>query len=330
MDKTNNLLEFEKTLVEIENRIRDLENASATHGMDLSAQINELREQYKREAVRIYSSLSPWERVRVARHKDRPTTSDYIGLMITDFTELHGDRGFRDDAAIVTGFGRIDDERIMLVGHRKGRNTRERTQCNWGCAHAEGFRKALLKMRIAERFRLPIVTLIDTMGAYPGVGAEERGVAQAIADNILAMSEMRVPIVSVVIGEGGSGGALGIGMADRLCILEHAYYSVISPEGCAAILWKSADKKAEAANALKLTANNLLKMGIADEIVPEPIGGAHRDHKQMTATLKSVILRNVRELKEIPVDDLLTQRYDKYRKMGVFGKASQEVQESKS
>ena len=322
MDKNNNLLEFEKTLVDMENRIRDLENASATHGMDLAAQISELREQYKREAVRIYSNLSPWERVRVARHKDRPTTADYVNLMVTDFVEMHGDRAFRDDAAIVTGFAKLDDERVMLVGHRKGRNTRERMQCNWGCAHAEGFRKALLKMRIAERFGLPIVTLIDTQGAYPGVGAEERGVAQAIADNILAMSEMRVPIVAVVIGEGGSGGALGIGMADRLLILEHAYYSVISPEGCAAILWKSAEKKCDAAAALKITANNVLSMGIADEIVPEPIGGAHRDHRQMAASLKAAILRNVRELKELPVDELLQRRYEKYRKIGVYGHAA--------
>jgi len=325
MDKNksnNSLLEFENTLVDIENRIRDLENASATHGMDLSTQINELREQYKREAVRIYSNLSPWERVRVARHKDRPTSHDYVGLMFTDFVELHGDRAFRDDAAIITGFGKLDDERVMLVGHRKGRNTRERMQCNWGCAHAEGFRKALLKMVIAQRFRLPIVTLIDTQGAYPGVGAEERGVAQAIAENILAMSEMRVPIVSVVIGEGGSGGALGIGMADRLLILEHAYYSVISPEGCAAILWKSAEKKSDAAVALKITANDLLKMGIADEIVPEPIGGAHRDHRQIAETLKGAILRNIRELQAIPIDELLQLRYEKYRKIGAYGQAA--------
>jgi len=318
----NNLLEFEKPLVEIENRIRDLENASATHGMDLSAQINELREQYKREAVRVYSNLTPWDRVRVARHKDRPTTSDYVALMVSDFIELRGDKAYRDDPAILTGFARLDDERVMLIGHRKGRNTRERMTCNWGCAHPEGFRKALLKMRLAERFKLPIVALIDTQGAYPGVGAEERGVAQAIADNILAMSVLRVPVVSVVIGEGGSGGALGIGLADRLCVLEHAYYSVISPEGCAAILWKSAEKRSDAAAALRITSNWLLKMGIADEIVPEPIGGAHRDHRQMAATLKSAILRNVRQLREIPIDEILRQRYEKYRRIGVFGVAS--------
>jgi len=322
----NNLLEFEKPLVEIENRIRDLENASATHGMDLSEQIAQLREQYKREAVRIYSNLTPWDRVRVARHKDRPTSSDYMALMVSDVVELHGDRCFRDDAAILTAFGRLDGERVMFVAQRKGRNTRERMQCNWGCANPEGFRKALLKMRLAERFGLPIVTLIDTSGAYPGVGAEERGVAQSIAENILAMSLLRVPIVSVVIGEGGSGGALGVGLADRLCILEHAYYSVISPEGCAAILWKSAEKRAEAANALKLTANNLLKMGIADEIVPEPIGGAHRDPRQMAATLKSTILRNIRELRQTPLDELLQQRYEKYRRIGCFaGDSAEEV-----
>ena len=317
----NNMLEFEKPLVEIENRIRDLENASATHGMDLSEQIAQLREQYKREAVRIYSNLTPWDRVRVARHKDRPTSSDYMSLMVSDLVELRGDRAFRDDAAILSALGKLDGTRVMIIAQRKGRNTRERMQCNWGCANPEGFRKALLKMRLAERFGLPVVTLIDTSGAYPGVGAEERGVAQAIAENILAMSLLRVPIVSVVIGEGGSGGALGVGLADRLCILEHAYYSVISPEGCAAILWKSADKRGEAANALKLTANNLLKMGIADEIVPEPIGGAHRDPRQMAATLKSTILRNLRELGSVPVDDLLGQRYDKYRRIGCFTSA---------
>jgi acetyl-CoA carboxylase carboxyl transferase subunit alpha len=315
----NNLLEFEKPLIEIENRIRDLENASATHGMDLSSQIGDLREQYRREAVRIYSSLSPWDRVRVARHKDRPTTSDYVTSMVSDFIELHGDRCFGDDAAILAGFGSLDGERVMIVGHRKGRNTRERMRCNWGCANPEGFRKALRKMRLAERFNLPIITLIDTQGAYPGVGAEERGVAQAIAENILAMSTLKVPIVSVVIGEGGSGGALGIAVADRLCILEHAYYSVISPEGCAAILWKSAEKRVEAATALKITANNLLKMGIADEIIPEPIGGAHRDPRQMAATLKSAVLRNIRELKETPIDELLQNRYEKYRRVGCFG-----------
>jgi len=312
----NSLLEFEKPLVEIENRIRDLENASATHGMDLSAQIGDLREQYRREAVRIYSSLTPWDRVRVARHKDRPTTSDYVASMLSDFVELHGDRVFRDDGAIVTGFGSLNGERVMVVGHRKGRSTRERMQCNWGCANPEGFRKALLKMRLAERFGLPVLTLIDTQGAYPGVGAEERGVAQAIADNILAMSTIKTPILSVVIGEGGSGGALGIGVADRLCILEHAYYSVISPEGCAAILWKSAEKRNKAAGALRITANNLLKMGIADEIVPEPIGGAHRDPQQMAATLKSAVLRNIREMKEIPIGKLLENRYEKYRRIG--------------
>jgi len=316
--ENNNLLEFEKPLVEIENRIRDLEDASATHGMDLSAQINQLRDQYRREAVRVYSNLSPWDRVRVARHKDRPTTSDYVSLMVTDFVELHGDRSYRNDPAIVTGFAKLDEQRVMLVGHRKGRNTRERMQCNWGCAHPEGFRKAILKMRLAQRFHLPIVTLIDTQGAYPGVGAEERGVAQAIADAILEMSILKVPIVSVVIGEGGSGGALGIGMADRLLILEHAYYSVISPEGCAAILWKSAEKRGEAAAALKITANNLLKMGIADEIVPEPIGGAHRDHRQMALALKEAILRNINELQQVPPEQLTEQRYAKYRKIGVF------------
>jgi acetyl-CoA carboxylase carboxyl transferase subunit alpha len=312
----NSLLEFEKPLVEIENRIRDLENASATHGMDLASQIGELREQYRREAVRIYSNLTPWDRVRVARHKNRPTTSDYVAAIVSDFMELHGDRCFGDDAAIMAGLGKLDDERVVLIGQCKGRNTRERMKCNWGCTNAEGFRKSLLKMRLAERFKLPVVTLIDTSGAYPGVGAEERGVAQAIADNIMAMSALRTPIVSCVIGEGGSGGALGIGVADRLCILEHAYYSVISPEGCAAILWKSADKRSDAAGALKLTANNLLKMGIADEIVPEPIGGAHRDARQMAETLKSTILRNIRELKEIPVGELLEKRYEKYRRVG--------------
>jgi len=311
-----NGLEFEKPLFEIERMISDLEGASAKKGMDLSAQINQLKAQYARETQRVYSNLSAWDRVLVARHRDRPTTTDYLNLMVTDFVELHGDRSFRDDRAILTGFGMLDDQKILLVAHRKGKTVAEKRACNWGCAHPEGYRKALLKMKLAEKFRVPILCLIDTMGAYPGVEAEERGEAQAIAQNIYEMSQLRTSIVCVVIGEGGSGGAIGIGVGDRLCVLEYAYYSVISPEGCAAILWRSGDRRREAAQALRLTARDLLDHGIADEIVPEPLGGAHRDHRKMAATLKETALRHIRELEPIPLDQLVEQRWEKYRRIG--------------
>jgi acetyl-CoA carboxylase carboxyl transferase subunit alpha len=252
----------------------------------------------------------------VARHPDRPGTADYVKMIFDDFVELHGDRQFRDDAAMMCGLGTLGGERLMLIGHRKGHTTKERQRCNWGCAHPEGYRKAMLKMRLAEKLGLPIVTFVDTPGAYPGIGAEERGIAQAIAENMHGMSQMRVPILCVVIGEGSSGGALGIGLADRICMLEHAYYSVIGPEGCAAILFRTRDKREDAALALKLTSYDVRSMGIADEIVPEPVGGAHRDHREMGVRVKEAVLRNIKQLKEIPTEELLEKRYARYRAIG--------------
>jgi acetyl-CoA carboxylase carboxyl transferase subunit alpha len=267
-----------------------------------------------------YSSLTPWEIVQVARHRDRPQTVDYIDLIFEEFVELHGDRAIGDDRAIRTGFARLGDHRVLLVGHQKGHTLKENSECLYGCAHPEGYRKALNKMRLAAKFHLPIISLIDTPGAYPGIGAEERGQAQLIATNLLEMARLPTPIVCVVIGEGGSGGALGIGVGDRVSMLEHAYYSVISPEGCAGILWREAtdETKPLAAGALRLTARDLARLGVIDDIIPEPLGGAHRDHREMANTLKSYLLRYLRDLKALPPDDLLQRRYQKFRRMGVL------------
>ena len=310
--------EFEKPLVELQRRIQDLQEYSEKQGIDLSAEISELSHTFERQARRIYSELSPWQRVLLARHPERPGTDDYVKLIFDDFLELHGDREFGNDAAIMCGLGTLDGERVMLVGHRKGHTTKERQRCNWGCAHPEGYRKGRHKMRLAQKLNLPIVSLVDTPGAYPGIGAEERGIAHAIAENMYMMSQLRVPIVCVVIGEGSSGGALGIGVADRICILEHAYYSVIGPEGCAAILFRTREKREEAAHALKLTSQDVLELGIADEVVPEPIRGAHRDHEVAAERLKECVLRRVRELKQVPIDTLLEQRYARYRAIGCY------------
>ena len=312
----SNGYEFEQPLVELQRRIQDLLMYSEKQGIDLTAEVAELKHQFERQARRIYSELSPWHHVLVARHPERPGTADYVKLMFDEFIELHGDRQFRDDAAIMTCLGKIDDEKVLLVGHRKGHTTKERKRCNWGCAHPEGYRKAMHKMRLAEKFGLPIVTFVDTPGAYPGIGAEERGISHSIAENMYYMSRLKVPILCIVIGEGSSGGALGIGLADTICILEHAYYSVIGPEGCAAILFRTREKREDAARALKLTATDARKFGIIDEIIPEPVGGAHRDHRQSASRLKEVVLRNLKILKEVPIDELLEKRYERYRKIG--------------
>jgi acetyl-CoA carboxylase carboxyl transferase subunit alpha len=309
-------LDFERPITEIEQKILEIEklatasNAALTQA-DVAAEVGPLKNLRDKLIRKIFSELTPWDRVRLARHPRRPHAVDYIEMAFTEFMELH-------DKAIICGPARLDGLRVMVVGHRKGRSTEERVAANFGCAHPEGYRKAMLKMQLAEKFGVPIVTLIDTQGAFPGIGAEERGQAGAIARNIQLMSALRVPIVSVVIGEGGSGGALGIGVADRLLILEHAYYSVISPEGCAAILWKDADKKAEAAKALRLTAPDLLAFGIVDEIVQEPAGGAHRDPAVAAKTLQEVLARNVRELLAVPTAELLERRYRKFRSIGKF------------
>jgi acetyl-CoA carboxylase carboxyl transferase subunit alpha len=309
-------LDFEKPIRELEKRIEDLEKYASHAEMDLSQELAKLRERRDRLKREIFEHLTPWQRVLLARHPDRPETMDYLGLMVEDFTELHGDRGFADDRAIVCGIGRIGPERVMVVGHRRGKTTKERVQCNFGSPHPEGYRKALLKMKLAEKFRLPIVTFVNTLGAYPGIGAEERGQSHAIAVNLLEMSRLRVPIVSLIIGEGGSGGALGICVADRLSILENAYFSVITPEGCAAILWRDGTKAPQAAEVLRLTPKDLLRLGIVDEIIPEPLGGAHRDPREMARILQAAILRSLAEFKSLPVDALLDRRYAKYRAIG--------------
>jgi len=309
-------LPFERPIQEYEERISALETLARNTKLDISGEIKTLRALMEEKLRETYAKLTAWERVTVARHPNRPITSDYIATLLDDFHELHGDRAFGDDPAIVTGFATMAGRRMLIVGNRKGRTTKERLRCNFGCAHPEGYRKALRKMKLAEKLGLPIVSLINTPGAYPGIGAEERGQAMAIAENILAMVTLRVPIVVVVIGEGGSGGALGIGVGDRVLMLEHAYYSVISPEGCAAILWKDAEKTPDAAEALKLTAPDLLSLGIIDRILPEPLGGAHRAPEQAMATVKQGILAALDELATIPIDQLVAARGEKYRRIG--------------
>ena len=308
-------LSFEQPIREIEDRIAELEALSSSTRLDISSEIEALRARLGSQIDETYSELSAWERVNVARHPRRPVTSDYITMMLDDFFELHGDRAFGDDRALVCGLAQMEGQRFMLVAHRKGRNTAERLECNFGCAHPEGYRKALRKMKLAEKMGLPIVTLINTPGAYPGIAAEERGQAMAIAENILGMFNIAVPILCIVIGEGGSGGALGIGVGDRVLMMEYAYYSVISPEGCAAILWKDGERSPQAAEALRLTAESLLELGIVDEAVPEPAGGAHRNHEAAVASLKEAILRNLDELGRIPLPELLEARYQKFRKI---------------
>jgi acetyl-CoA carboxylase carboxyl transferase subunit alpha len=316
-------LPFEAQIYEMEARLAELESTYSKNraGGDSSAfaeQIRRLRRELANLKRTIYANLEPWQTVQVSRLGSRPQTRDYIDLIFEQFVELHGDRAIGDDKAIVTGLAHLGERKVMLVGHQKGKTLSERTACNFGCAHPEGYRKALAKMRMAAKFGLPIVAFIDTPGAYPGIAAEERGQAAIIAENLMAMSQLDTPIVCVVIGEGGSGGALGIGVGDRLAMLEHAYYSVISPEGCATILWKSNEHAPRAAEALKMTSRDLLRMAIVDEVVPEPLGGAHRDHREAAANLKSFLIRSLRELDELPREELLSRRYDKFRKIGVF------------
>jgi acetyl-CoA carboxylase carboxyl transferase subunit alpha len=309
-------LAFERPLIELQTKIEELRRLNTGSHLDLSGEIRSLEERLRTQTAEVYSQLSPWERVNVARHAERPLTSDYVQVMLDDFVELHGDRLYGDDRAIVTGLASMAGVRFLLIGHRKGKTVKDRLACNFGCAHPEGYRKALQKMRLAEKWKLPIVTFINTPGAYPGIGAEERGQAAAIARNILEMFDLKVPIVSLVIGEGGSGGALGIGVGDRVGMLENSYYSVISPEGCAAILWKSGDKAPEAAEALKLTSKDLLRLGLVDKVIEEPLGGAHRDPKGAVEAVKAQLLAWLQELAAISVPELLQQRYRKFRRMG--------------
>jgi acetyl-CoA carboxylase carboxyl transferase subunit alpha len=313
-----NGLDFEKPIVELENKISELKNFTSHKKINLSSEIKRLEEKLSHLKEEIYNNLTPWQRVQIARHPARPYTLDYIQMLMAGFVELHGDRSFADDKAIVGGFANFQQQRIMVIGHQKGRDTKQNLMRNFGCAHPEGYRKALRLMRLAEKFDLPIVIFIDTPGAYPGIGAEERGQAQSIALNLREMTSITVPVLAIVIGEGGSGGALGIGVADRICVLENAYYSVISPEGCAAILWKSGSKAPEAAEVLKLTANDLLRLEIIDEVIPEPLGGAHRDPENMADTLKTTIQKHLKELIILSKSDLLKTRYKKFRNIGRF------------
>ena len=311
-------LSFEKPIADLEKKIQELKNFTSTKKVDLTSEIKRLEEKLGVLRQDIYGNLTAWQRVQIARHPKRPYTLDYIDMIMTDFIELHGDRYFADDLALITGLAKIGGKKVVVMGHQKGRDTKENLKRNFGCAHPEGYRKALRVMRLAEQFGLPMVILIDTPGAYPGIGAEERGQAQAIALNLREMISIAVPIIAVVIGEGGSGGALGIGVADKVCVLENAYYSVISPEGCAAILWKSGSKAPEAAEALKLTAKDLLGMGLIDEILPEPLGGAHHDPQQTALDLKAALSRNLKTLGSLSTAKLLETRYEKFRNMGKF------------
>ncbi|MBX3424225.1 MAG: acetyl-CoA carboxylase carboxyltransferase subunit alpha [Pirellulales bacterium] len=314
-------LPFEQPIYELEEQIRDLEGIEP-RTPELREQIRALRKQLTETMRSIYKNLDEWETVRVARHPDRPMFTDYVDLVFDEFVELHGDKFFGDDRALRTGFAKLDEFKVMLVGHHKGKTLKERNECFFGCAHPEGYRKAMEKMHLAAKYGLPIVTLIDTPGAYPGIGAEERGQAQVIAQSMLEMSRLATPIVCVVIGEGGSGGALGIGVGDRVAVLEYSYYSVISPEGCAGILWKSHDFAPQAAKALKITSKHLSELGVVDDVVEEPLGGAHRDHHQMATRLKMYLVKTLRELARLSPDELLAQRYEKFRKMGPYLEAA--------
>jgi acetyl-CoA carboxylase carboxyl transferase subunit alpha len=321
-------LEFEKPFAKLEEQIRELEEKQAREHLDLSTEIRDIRRTLVAMVRKKYAALTPWETVQVARHPDRPQTTDYLEMLVKDFKEIHGDRLFRNDRAVICGFGRIAGEKVMILGHNKGHDTKEKVECFFGCAHPEGYRKALRAMRLAEKFDLPVVAFIDTQGAYPGIGAEERGIAESIAVNLREMSVLRVPIIGAVIGEGASGGYLGIGVADRLLMLQHAYCSVITPEGCAAILWRTAEKAPEAAERLRLTAKDLKEFGVIDDIVPEPLGAAHRNPREMAVTLERRIGRYLRELRQLPLDTLLTQRYEKLRRVGVTVEASASPVES--
>ncbi|MDD5408516.1 MAG: acetyl-CoA carboxylase carboxyltransferase subunit alpha [Candidatus Omnitrophica bacterium] len=312
-------LDFEKPIVELEKKIQELRNFISEKKIDLSSEVKKLEERLEHLKKDTYSNLTAWQKVQLARHPLRPYTLDYISMIMSDFLELHGDRLFSDDKAMICGLAKLDKKKVVVIGHQKGRDTKENLKRNFGCAHPEGYRKALRVMQLAEEFQLPVVVFIDTPGAYPGIGAEERGQSHAIALNLREMMCISVPIMAIVIGEGGSGGALGVGVADRVAVLENSYYSVISPEGCAAILWKDGAKAPQAAEVLKLTGPDLLKMGIIDEVIPEPLGGAHRDPAKIARNVKEAIIRNFKELEGLDKDELLKLRYKKFRDIGITG-----------
>jgi acetyl-CoA carboxylase carboxyl transferase subunit alpha len=311
-----NVLDFERPIIELENKIEEMKKHE--NMLDISKEIKTLEDKVVQLKESIYNNLTRWQRVQLARHPERPYTLDYIYMMTTDFIELHGDRNFKDDHAIVSGFAKLDNQKVMIIGHQKGRDTKTNLFRNFGMPNPEGYRKALRMMKLAEKFNIPVITMLDTPGAYPGIEAEQRGQAEAIARNLLEMSRLRVPIIVVIIGEGASGGALGLGVGDRILMLQNTWYSVISPESCSSILWRSWDYKEQAAEALKLTAEDLLEQKIIDRIVPEPLGGAHKDHQQMASTLKTILLEEINNLIKIKPEKLIANRLEKFGKMGVY------------
>jgi acetyl-CoA carboxylase carboxyl transferase subunit alpha len=311
-----NFLDFEQPIAELEAKIEELRYVGDDAEININEEIARLQEKSRNLTKTIFAKLTPWQVSQLARHPQRPYTLDYLAHIFTDFQELHGDRAYADDAAIVGGLARLEGRPVMVIGQQKGRDTQEKIRRNFGMPRPEGYRKALRLMRMAEKFGLPVLTFIDTPGAYPGIGAEERGQSEAIARNLFVMAELRTPILCTVIGEGGSGGALAIGVGDRVFMLQHGTYSVISPEGCATILWKSADRAAEAAEALGITAPRLKELGLIDGIIPEPLGGAHRDVEQMAATLKQTLVQQLHQLEPIPLDKLLADRYQRLMSYG--------------
>ena len=312
----SNTLDFEKPIIELEKKIEEMKDYE--DNLDIKEEIEKLEEKVITLKKNVFKNLTRWQRVQLARHPERPYTLDYIYLMTEDFIELHGDRTYRDDKAIVGGFAKIDEYKVMIIGQQKGRDTKSNVYRNFGMANPEGYRKALRLMKLAEKFNKPVISLIDTPGAYPGLEAEQNGQAEAIARNLLEMSRLKVPIIVVIIGEGASGGALGIGVGDRVLMLENTWYSVISPESCSSILWRSWDYKEQAAEALKLTADDLLELQIIDRIVPEPLGGAHKDHKMMAVTLKNVLKEELENLVKVKPDKMLQNRIEKFGKMGAY------------
>jgi acetyl-CoA carboxylase carboxyl transferase subunit alpha len=311
-------LDFEKPVFELERRLQDLKDHSDEHDVDRESAVKAVEGKLRETRRQIYSNLTAWQRVQIARHLQRPFALDYIERCFTNWIELHGDRRFADDKAMPSGLAMLGTQRCVVITHQKGRNTKENVMRNFGCAHPEGYRKALRLMRLGEKFGMPVISLIDTPGAFPGIGSEERHISEAIAVNLREMMRLRVPVIAAVIGEGGSGGALGIGVADRVLILEDAYYSVISPEACSAILWRDRRHAAEAAEALKLTAQDLLKLDVVDEIVPEPEGGAHRNYDSVAENLSRALRRDLQHISKIPIDELLKKRYEKFRRIGIF------------
>src|ERR1700726_2507235 len=314
-------LDFEKPILELERRLQELKAHSREHDVDLGSEVEAIEAKLRDTRRQVYGNLSAWQRVQIARHVQRPFALDYVERCFTGWTELHGDRHFADDKAMPSGLAKLGTTRCVVITHQKGRNTKENVMRNFGCAHPEGYRKALRLMRLAEKFGIPVISLIDTPGAYPGIGSEERHISEAIAVNLREMMRLKVPVIAAVIGEGGSGGALGIGVADHVLILENAYYSVISPEACSAILWRDRRHAPEAAEALKLTAQDLLRLDVVDEIIPEPEGGAHRDYETAATNLGTALRRNLNILAEQPIDQLLKQRYDKFRALGNFAES---------